>query len=96
MSIVQQLHDSPWRGVIHVTGGGTSLLSELLAVPGASRTLLDASIPYANQALADLLGQVPEQASSTMTARALAMAAYHRARALGGAGATGGRRRRGQ
>ena len=84
MSIVQQLHDSPWRGVIHVTGGGASLLSELLAVPGASRTLLDASIPYANQALADLLGQVPEQASSTTTARALAMAAYQRARALGG------------
>ncbi len=84
MSIVQQLHDSPWRGVFHVTGGGASLLAELLAVPGASRTLLDASIPYANQALADLLGQAPEQASSTTTARALAMAAYQRARALGG------------
>ena len=84
MSIIQALHDSPWRGVFHVTGGGTSLLAELLAVPGASRTVLDASIPYANQALADLLGQAPEQASSTTTARALAMAAYQRARALGG------------
>ena len=84
MSIVQALHDSPWRGVFHVTGGGASLLADLLAVPGASRTLLDASIPYANQALADLLGQTPEQASSTATARALAMAAYQRARTFGG------------
>ena len=33
MNIVQQLHDSPWRGVFHVTGGGASLLADLLAVP---------------------------------------------------------------
>ena len=84
MNIVQQLHDSPWRGVFHVTGGGASLLTDLLTVPGASKTLLDASIPYANQALADLLGQTPEQASSTATARALAMAAYQRARTFAG------------
>ena len=77
MNIVQQLHDSPWRG-FHVTGGGASLLTDLLTVPGASKTLLDASIPYANQAQPDLLGQAPEQASSTATARALAMAAYQR------------------
>ena len=76
MSTIQALHDSQWRGVFHITGGGASLLSELLAVPGASRTLLDGSIPYAEQALADLLGTPPEQAASQATARALAMAAY--------------------
>ena len=84
MSTIQALHDSHWRGVFHITGGGASLLSELLAVPGASRTLLDASIPYAGQALTDLLGTPPEQAASQATARALAMAAYQRAVGFGG------------
>ena len=79
MKVIQALHDSPWNGVFHITGGGVSLLSELLAVPGASRTLLDASIPYAERALTNLLGATPEQAASQTTARALAMAAYQRA-----------------
>ncbi|NCF44140.1 MAG: hypothetical protein GWP70_04885, partial [Proteobacteria bacterium] len=57
---IQALHDSAWQGVLHITGGGTSVLSKLLAVPGASRTVLDATIPYANAALAQLLGGVPE------------------------------------
>jgi phosphopantetheine adenylyltransferase len=85
MSTVQALHDSNWRGVLHITGGGVSLLAELLAVAGASRTVLDASIPYAEQALTDLLGKPPEQAASQATARALAMAAYQRAVSFGGA-----------
>ena len=85
MSTVQALHDSNWRGVLHITGGGVSLLAELLAVAGASRTVLDASIPYAEPALTDLLGQPPEQASAQATARALAMAAYQRAVSFGGA-----------
>ena len=85
MSTIQALHDSKWRGVLHITGGGASLLAELLAVAGASRTVLDASIPYAEQALTDLLGTPPEQAASQATARALAMAAYQRAVGFGGA-----------
>ena len=83
MTTIQALHDSAWQGVLHITGGGGSVLSELLAVPGASRTLLDATIPYANAALTQLLGGVPEQAASSATARALAMAGYQRAKLLG-------------
>lgn len=79
------LHRSPWRGVFFVTGGGVGLLDELLATPGASATVLDAQIPYGTAALAELLGRVPEQACSEATARALAMAAFQRARGLGGA-----------
>ena len=84
MNIIQALHDSMWRGVFYITGGGASLLSELLAVAGASRTLLDASIPYADRALTDLLGTPTEQAASQATARALSMAAYRRAVDFGG------------
>ena len=65
-----------------VTGGGTTALSRLLGVPGASRTLLEATIPYAQTALTAYLGNTPAQAASSQTARALAMAAFQRARQL--------------
>jgi len=74
-----RLHESPWRGVFHVTGGGSGFLAEMLSVPGASRTVLEARVPYAETALARLLGARPEQACSEATARALAMAAFQEA-----------------
>lgn len=76
------LHASPWQGVLYVTGGGTLLLSELLTTPGASATVLEARVPYAAGALAEIVGRTPEQACSDATARAMAMAAFQRARQL--------------
>ncbi len=80
--IVRKLHDRPHRGVIYVTGGGSLVLSDLLQVPGASATLLEARIPYAEASLASLLGAPPEQACSPETARDLAMCAFLRAQQL--------------
>lgn len=80
--IVRKLHDRPHRGVIYVTGGGALVLSDLLCVPGASATLLEARIPYAQASLASLLGAPPEQACSPETARDLAMCAFLRAQQL--------------
>jgi len=82
-SRAQSLHDSTWQGVFYLTGGGTSLLGEMLATPGASRTVLDVRIPYAAQALRELLGGTPEQACSEVTARSMAMSAFQQARRLG-------------
>ena len=79
----QQLHESVWQGVIYLTGGGSPLLADLLTVPGASNTVLEVSVPYAEQALHELLGSPPEQAASEQTGRALAMGAYQRAMGLG-------------
>ncbi len=76
------LHESPWMGVFYVTGGGVSLLAELLNTAGASATVLEASVPYATTALADVLRRAPDQATSGATARQLAMAAYERAQSL--------------
>ncbi len=76
------LNRSPWQGVFYLTGGGSGLLAELLGTPGASRTVLEVVVPYAAVALAELLGRAPEQACSHATARALAMAAFQRARSL--------------
>ena len=79
---VRQLHDSPWRGVFHLTGGGVRFLAELLGAPGASRTLLEARIPYAKPALAELLRGSPRQACNAEVARGLAMTAFQRAATL--------------
>lgn len=83
--LVAAIHAAPARGVFTVAGGGSGLFSALLAVPGASATVLEARVPYASQALAELLGGRPEQACSARTTRALAMQALFRARHLGGA-----------
>jgi len=64
--------------VVAVSGGGSEAISELLAVPGASRTLLEAVVPYSEAALIDWLGGRPDQFCSASTARAMAMAAFRR------------------
>ena len=81
---VVAIHEVARQGVFVVTGGGSGLLSRLLSVPGASATVLEASVPYASQALADYLGAAPEQWCSAVTGRRLAMQAFSRARTLGG------------
>ena len=83
MKSVSALHDSSYQGVVFVTGGGASLLTSLLAVPGASRTLLDAQIPYGYSALSELLGTGIGRACSDLTARAMAVKAFERALGLG-------------
>jgi len=61
------------------SGGGSGAISELLRVPGASRLLIEAQVPYDALALAAFLGFAPEQACSSDTA--IAMARTVRARA---------------
>lgn len=77
------LHHSSWQGVLYVTGGGSGIVSELLTTPGASKTVLEVLVPYAAKALADVLREIPDQACSADTARALAMAAFQRSLNLG-------------
>lgn len=77
-----RLHASTETGVFYVTGGGVSFLDEMLGTAGASRSVLEARVPYAADALADLCGGRPAQACSADTARAMAMAAFERARSL--------------
>lgn len=61
-------------------------MSQLLSVPGASATILDAGIPYSYEALANLLGCAPQKACSETTARNLAMRAYMNAQNYGATG----------
>ncbi|TWT90713.1 hypothetical protein Mal64_11080 [Pseudobythopirellula maris] len=81
-SAIERLHASPWCGVLSVTGGGATALGRLLAVPGASATVIEAVVPYAERSLAEWLGAAPPQASNDTTARAMAMRSLQRAIAL--------------
>lgn len=77
-----EIHASPEQGVIVLAGGGASALSRLLGAPGASGTLLDASVPYSAAALTNFLGQAPDTSVSGETARSMAAIAFQRANAL--------------
>lgn len=65
--------------VLVVTGGGAQALADLLTVPGASRTVLEALVPYSEPSLTEFLGALPSQAVSVETAASLARTAYQRA-----------------
>ena len=90
--------DAAWRDLISsvqasgpkaslaITGGGSGVIGELLRVPGGSRLLIEAQVPYDEQALAAFLGFAPAQASSADTAVAMAIAARVRASRLVPAG----------
>ena len=80
--LIERIHQSAGRFSLAITGGGSQAISDLLAVPGASATVLEATVPYHASALTDYLGHTPESAASAITARNLAMASWLRARAI--------------
>lgn len=77
--LVGKIHEAPTRVVLVLAGGGSGAISALLEVPGASGTLLEAVVPYAEGALVHWLGGRPDQFCAAPTARAMAMAALRRA-----------------
>src|SRR4051795_3121181 len=77
--LISALHASGRKAALAITGGGSGAIGELLRVPGGSRLLIEAQVPYDEQALATFLGFAPAQACSSDTA--IAMARGIRARA---------------
>jgi nicotinamide mononucleotide (NMN) deamidase PncC len=84
-NVIACIHDSGKQLVVSATGGGSGAIAALLEVPGASATVLEAVVPYAAAALEQWLGGQPDHYCSERTARAMAMAAFERARELSGA-----------
>jgi len=80
--IVQLIHDAPRRIVLAVSGGGGRAIADLLQVPGASKTVLEAVVPYSPKAMIDWLGAAPDEFCSSATGRGMALTAFHRARRL--------------
>jgi nicotinamide mononucleotide (NMN) deamidase PncC len=84
--LIPALHSSGRKAALAITGGGSGAVSELLRVPGGSRLLIEAQVPYDALALATLLGFTPEQACSSDTAVAMARGVQARAARLTPAG----------
>lgn len=81
--LISALHGSGRKAALAITGGGSGAIAELLRVPGGSRLLLDAQVPYDAEALAVYLGFAPAQACSAETAIAMAQSARaHAARLM--------------
>ena len=80
--VIREIHAGAAKVVLATTGGGSRAIAALLSTPGASRTMIEARIPYAAEALAKWLGASPEQFCSDATARMMAMRAYLDARSL--------------
>lgn len=80
--LVQAIHDAPEHIVLVAAGAGTEALSNLLGVAGATRTLLEALVPYSKAAFDEFLGQPPAKYVTERTARLLAGRAFTRARWL--------------
>ena len=77
--LAERIHSSPRMAVVAVAGAGSQALAWLMAVPGASNTVLEGLIPYGGGSMADFLGHQPLNYVSPETAAAMAEAAYRRA-----------------
>jgi hypothetical protein len=84
--LISALHASGRKAALAITGGGSGAVGELLRVPGGSRLLVEAQVPYDALALEMFLGFAPAQASSAETAMAMASSARARAAKLVPAG----------
>ena len=92
--LISTLHVSGRKAALAITGGGSGAVGELLRVPGGSRLLIEAQVPYDERALATFLGFAPAQACSADTAIAMAQSARARAEQAGACGRRSGWPRR--
>lgn len=81
-SLIEAIHAAATRAVVVTAGAGSQALADLLAVGGASRTVIEGLVPYSQAAFVDFLGQAPDQFVAAATARLLAGRAYTRGRWL--------------
>ncbi|MBT4162642.1 MAG: hypothetical protein HOC70_02730 [Gammaproteobacteria bacterium] len=81
--LIEAIYAAGSQWSLAITGGGTSAISDLFAVPGASGTILEARVPYHADLLKSYLGARSDPGCSTSTARAMAMQAYLAASAIG-------------
>src|SRR5437588_10767266 len=76
---LEAIHASPYQAVLVCAGAGGEAIEQLVALPGSSRTVLEAVIPYSRGAFAAFLGSEPEHFTTAEVSRALADRAYERA-----------------
>ena len=82
--LVRKLHALPGqhKAVLAITGGGAEVIGALLKHGGGSNTLLEAVVPYDQNAFDAFVKGKPDKYCSIDAARTLAMAAYIRGTCL--------------
>ncbi len=55
--LIKKIHSSPFQFSFVFTGGGSLALSHLISTPGASKTVVEAFIPYSEESIDDYLGK---------------------------------------
>lgn len=80
---IEAIHAAGHQLVYEFTGAGSLALTFLHAVPGSSRTILEATDRYCPASLRELLDATPAKAVDPATAAAMAERAYIRACRLG-------------
>ena len=80
--LIQALHDAPAKACLVITGAGTSAISALFSVAGASRTMIEAQVPYSRVALDEYVGKPTDSHVSATEAGIMATRAFERAKAL--------------
>jgi len=85
--LIYAVHKSPTQLVLVISGGGQRAISAITEMPGASRTLLEAIVPYSESAMKNLLGGLPEHLCSDLAARQMAVVAILRAMEYSGVSA---------
>ena len=79
VDLVKEIHSRPEKAVIVVTGAGVSALGWVFAQGGASRTVLEALVPYSINSLNEFVGAEAETHVSRDEAVRMAERAYERA-----------------
>lgn len=77
--LIEEIHRKPERLVMAVSGPGTQAISWLMQVPGASRTVMEAIVPYSESAAALFVGHNPSRYVTTNHCQEMAKMAYQRA-----------------
>ena len=77
--LITRIHDAPAKACLVITGAGTSAISALFGVAGASRTVIDAQIPYSVSALDRYVGTSADQHVSREEAKLMAIKAQRNA-----------------
>jgi hypothetical protein len=80
--LVTEIHATEGKACIVVTGAGTQAIAWLFAESGASRTMLEASVPYSSAALFEFTGERTEQHVSAAEAMLMAEKTLERAKVL--------------
>lgn len=80
LALVEEIHATDQQIVIATAGAGHTVLEWLLNVPGASRTMLEAIIPYSREAMEDFIGENPDKSVSKETAWLMGSAALSKAK----------------